>query len=306
MTTIRISNSEIATFKDCRRKWYLSYVRRLGKKTRSFTGPLALGSRVHKALEISYNEGRTLTTVWAELVAEDRKLLDYEFRDPTDFENEAELGRIMLDGYQQWNAEEGIDAELEIISNEQRLILPMLDGRVELMAKIDQRVRRKVDGVRLFRDWKTTANFADLTRTAHLNEQFLTYQVIEAAQKDEKERCDGALITMLKKVKRTASAKPPFYDQIEVRHNIFAVRNFWTRLHGTLRDMIDTRDALDAGADHQLVAYPRPSRDCTWKCDFYAICPLFDDGSAVEQAILDNYEEREPYAYYEDGTTQIV
>jgi hypothetical protein len=302
---IRISNSEIGTFKDCRRKWYLSYYRRLGKKSKNFTGPLALGSRVHKALEISYNEGRPLTTVWGELIVEDRKLLDLEYRDPVDFENEAELGRIMLDGYQQWNAEEGIDAELEIVSNEQRLVTPMLNGEVELMAKIDQRVRRKVDGVRLFRDWKTTANFADLTRTAHLNEQFLTYQVIEATQKDEAERCEGALVTMLKKVKRTASARPPFYDQIEVRHNVFALRNFWNRLHGTLTDMMTVRHQLDAGVDHQVIAYPRPSRDCTWKCDFYSICPLFDDGSAVELAIHDQFEEREPYAYYEDGTTQI-
>lgn len=307
-TVYRVSNSEISTWKDCRRKWWLSYYRMLGRREQKFSGPLALGSRVHKALELHYNDagGKGLLGHWSDLIAEDREKLQYEFRDETDFDNEAELGRIMLEGYLQWNEEEGIDSDLEVVSNEERLITPMLDGRVELMAKIDQRVRRKVDGVRLFRDWKTTANFSDLTKGAQLNEQFLTYQVIEATQKNEKERCEGALVTMLKKVKRTASARPPFYDQIEIRHNVFALRNFWTRLNGELSDMMAARDALDAGVDHQYVVYPRPSRDCSWKCDFYAICPMFDDGSAVEAAIEMAYEKREPYDYYGDGTTSVV
>jgi hypothetical protein len=302
---IGISNSEIQTFKGCRRKWWLAYYRRLHRAERSYSGPLALGSRVHKALELFYNDTSTpLLTHWHNLVVEDRALLEAEYRDDTDFNNEAELGQIMLEGYLQWNEEEGIDSDLEVISNEEMLKLPMLDGRVELLAKIDQRVRRKIDGVRLFRDWKTTANFSDITKTAHLNEQFLTYQVIEAAKKDEAERCEGALVTMLKKVKRTANAKPPFFDQIEVRHNIFTLRNFWARLHGELSDMMAVRDALDAGADHQTVAYARPSRDCTWSCEFYTICPMFDDGSAVEQAIESAYEVGSPYAYYGDDDPQ--
>jgi len=304
---VRVSNSEISTFKDCRRKWWLSYYRQLGRREQKFSGPLALGSRVHKALENYYNEpGSNLLDHWSKLVADDRLTLEAEWRDTTDFDNEAELGRIMLEGFLEWNENEGIDSELEIVSNEERLHTTLLDGRVELMAKIDQRVRRKVDGVRLFRDWKTTANFTDLTKNIQLNEQFLTYQVIEAVQKDEKTRCEGALVTMIKKVKRTASARPPFFDQIEVRHNVFALRNFWTRLHGELSDMIAARDALDSGVDHQLVVYPRPSRDCSWKCDFAAICPMFDDGSAVEAAIEMAYEAREPYSYYEDGTTSVV
>lgn len=302
---IRISNSEISTFKGCRRRWFLGYYRGLKKKERSFSGPLALGSRVHKSLEIYYRDGTPLLDVWSDLVTEDRRLLDYDFRDPTDFENEAELGRIMLEGYLEWNANEGIDSELDIVSSEERLSTSMLDGRVELIAKIDQRVKRKVDGVRLFRDFKTAANFSDMSKTAHLNEQFLTYQVIEATQAGEMERCDGALITMLKKVKRTASARPPFYEQIEVRHNVFALRNFWSRLHGELTDMVAVRDALDAGVNHQQVAYASPTRDCVWKCDFFNICPMFDDGSAVEQAIEDMYQVSEPYEYYEDGTKSV-
>jgi len=304
-TPIEISNSEIQTYKECRRKWYLSYHRRLSKIEKSFSGPLALGSRVHKALEDYYKgqaEGgdRSLLAYWHDLVVIDRAAIEAEGRDETDFNNEVELGRLMLEGYLEWNDTEGIDSDLELISAEELLTLPMLDGRVLLKGKLDQRVRRRSDGTRLVRDFKTTANFADLTKTGHLSEQFLTYQTLEAALKTEGERCDGTLITMLKKVKRTASARPPFYMEMEVRHNVFALRNFWTRLNGVLRDMVATRDALDAGVDHHLVAYPTPGRDCSWKCPFYAQCQMFDDGSAVEQSLADNFEEHDPYGYYSD------
>lgn len=298
--TIQISNSEVQTWKSCRRKWWLSYYRRLRPKTKDFTGPLALGSRVHKALELYYSTGEALLDVWASLVATDRDIVIMDGRDTIDFDNEADLGRIMLEGYLAWVAEEGIDSDVDIISSEQKLIAPLLQGRVELIAKVDQRVRRKADGVRLFRDFKTSAGFTDITQTAHLNEQLLTYLLIEALQKDEKERCDGGVFVMLRKVKRTASARPPFYDYIEVRHNIFTLRNFWTRINGELSDMVQVRSALDDGADHHFVAYPRPSRDCTWACPFFSICGMFDDGSAVEQAIYDNFETGDPYGYYGD------
>ena len=106
--------------------------------------------------------------------------------------------------------------------------------------------------------------------------------------------------TMLKKVKRTASARPPFYDQIEVRHNIFTMRSFWDRIHGTIADLMRVRTALDAGTAHSSVAYPHASRDCKWKCQFFTVCTLMDDGSAAEHALSEMFEEGDPYSYYEN------
>ena len=66
--------------------------------------------------------------------------------------------------------------------------------------------------------------------------------------------------------------------------------------------MIEVREALDAGADPLEVAYPTPSRDCTWKCDFYAVCPLVDrpqDGGG-EGMIEALYEVGDPYARYDE------
>jgi RecB family exonuclease len=296
---IKISNSEIQTFKDCRRKWWLSYYRRLQPQTQNYTGALALGSRIHAALDEYYSVGTPLLEAHARLVQADKYTLLEQFRDTMDLDSEAELGRIMLEGYLEWVNENGIDAELEMISTEEIISMPMLDGEVELQGKLDMRVRRKADGVRMFRDFKTVGgSFAEFGSMAHMNEQILTYMILEAAQNKEGERCEGGIFTMLKKVKRSANAKPPFYDQIEVRHNTFALRSFWNRLHGAVMDLMSTRKALDDGADFNFVAYPRPSRDCKWKCQFFAVCPLFDDGSAAEQAISELYVVDDPYAYY--------
>lgn len=296
---IRISNSEIQTFKDCRRRWWFTYYRRLQPKMKDFTGALALGSRVHEALDIYYSQGIPLLDAHAQLVKRDMKLLTDAYRDTTELETEAELGRVMLEGYLEWVEIEGIDAELEMISTEEIIERPMMDGRVTLQGKIDMRVRRKIDNVRMFRDFKTVGgSFTDFGATAHMNEQILTYMVLEEAQNNGEERSEGGIFTMLRKVKRGAYAKPPFYGQIEVRHNAFALRSFWQRLEGTLEDMLRVRDGLDAGESHYKLAYPKPSRDCKWKCQFFAICPLVDDGSAAEAAISDAFEVADPYGYY--------
>lgn len=301
MTTepLRISNSELQTFKDCRRRWWLSYYRRLRPKVENMTGALALGSRVHAALDDYYSKNIPLLEAHALHVEKDRAILNETFRDTSDLDSEAELGRIMLEGYLQWVEENGIDAELDMLSTEEIIEMPLMDNKVILQGKIDMRVRRKADGVRMFRDFKTVGgSFTDFSSMAHMNEQILTYMTLEAAQNREGERSEGGIFTMLKKVKRSANARPPFYDQIEVRHNVFALRNFWQRLHGTIGDLLATRKSLDEGITHQLVAYPRPSRDCKWKCAFFAVCPLLDDGSAAEQAISETYAVADPYGYY--------
>jgi RecB family exonuclease len=297
---IRISNSELQTFKDCRRKWWLSYYRRLQPREKNMTGALALGSRIHAALDTYYAQGVPLLTAHAQLVEKDRLLLTEGFRDTSDLDTEAELGRIMLEGYLEWVDDEGIDSELEMISTEEIISMPLFDGRVELQGKLDMRVRRKADGVRMFRDFKTVGgSFAEFNSLAHMNEQILTYMMLETAQNKEGERSEGGIFTLLKKVKRTANAKPPFFEQIEVRHNVFTLRAFWQRIHGTIQDLLNTRDSLDAGADHNFVAYPRPSRDCKWKCNFFSVCTLLDDGSAAENAISEMYVVADPYAYYQ-------
>ena len=297
--TIKLSNSELQTFKECRRRWWLSYYRALKPKGQDFTGALVLGTRIHASLEAYYSLGTPLLQAHATLVEIDRNLILAAFEDPSELNTEAELGRIMLEGYEQWIQEEAIDQEFDIVSLEERVSVPLFNGEVELQGKLDMRVRRKSDGVRLFNDFKTTGvSIAEFASMAAMNEQVKTYMLLETLKTGEETRTDGALFTLLRKVKRTAAAKPPFYAQIEVHHNVFTMRAFWNSIHSVIADLMKARTALDAGEAHSSVVYPHPTRDCRWKCQFFTVCTMFDDGSAVEEALNDMYEVTDPYAYY--------
>lgn len=314
-----VSNSEVQTFKDCRRRWWLAYYRQLKLRAESPVGARAIGNRLHRALQRWYvPEGqqrvdprhtleRLIVQDWTAVCTSrgGEEFVDVALR--RKFTDEANLERIMLEGYVEWLAETGIDAELTVIASETYVEAdvqswfddPMLGKPLKLIGKLDVRVRRN-DGVRFFIDHKSGGNFGDAAALLPLDEQMLHYLLLEFLNSDDADdRCDGALYNMLRKVKRTPQAKPPFYQRLEVRHNPHALDSFRRRLIGTLRDMGDVEGALDGGADHRDVAYPRPSRDCRWKCDFFAVCGMLDDGSRAEGMLDRYYEQGDPLSYYD-------
>jgi len=310
-TGIHISNSEIGVFKDCKRKWFLQYYLGLRLKQITVTGPLPLGTRVHNSLEAYYKEGKDAVATYLELLETDRALFNASdlavFPDKEDaFNKEAELGRIMIEGYVEWLEETNADIDFEVLSVEAQVSAEVLDGRVILQGKLDMKVKNKIDGSTTVWDHKTAQTFTTYHQTAHMSEQLMLYVLLEKMDPTTVAPVDGGVYNLLKKVKRSGTAKPPFYERINVRFNDTTLKNFWTRIHGELRDMIRVRDELDAGADHRLVAYPSPSRDCTWKCPFFSACPMFDDGSNVEGWLDAHSEVSNPYARYDnedEGTT---
>ena len=304
---IPISNSELQCFKSCKRRWWLAYYRGLRPQKTKSVGPLALGTRLHAALEGYYADNRNLVEEYKRLLAIDRAELLATEQDTDKFDTEGELGRVMLEGYVNWLEETGADSGLEIVGAEKKVSALLMNDKVELRGKLDLRVKRKVDNVRLFLDHKSVATFDSITRTAHMSEQGMMYQLLETLSTQEgEERCDGLIYNMLRKVKRTANSRPPFYERLEVRFNKHTMRSFWSRIHGTITDMLRVREQLDKGADHTYVAYPSPTQDCTWKCEFYAVCPLFDDGSAAEELIEAYYTKDDPYQRYEQEEKTVA
>lgn len=298
-----MSQSEASTFRQCRRRWWLNSYRQLQPREQRVTGALSMGTRIHACLEALYTDGRNPLDVHRELVENDRLELVMVERETADLDKEAELGRIMLEGYLEWLEETGADSDYEIVSAEEILTVPLLNGQVEMVGKLDMRIKRKSDGVRLFMDHKTAANPNDLAKIAAISEQFLHYALLEALKPGETERCDGGIYNILRKVKRSANARPPFYERIEVRHNRQQLNSYWNRFHGIVMDILRVRAALDAGGDHLVHAYPTPTADCSWKCEFFAVCPLFDDGSAAEQMLSDFFVQGDSMARYNEGKT---
>lgn len=301
--TLGVSNSEIQTFKQCRRKWYIQYYLKYRPRKTEIVSARALGTRVHAALEHYYRDGVPLLETHSKLLAEDRLTLESQGMDPAELDNDGDLGHVMLEGYEQWVAEEGLDANLEIISVEEMMSLPVETayGTVNLVGKLDLRVRNLATGARRVLDFKTAQAFSNFTAISHIAEQLPTYTILDRATHEasgDTDYVEGGIYRILRKVKRGPRANPPFYGEFEIRHNEFHLRSVWTRITGIISDMMRTRKALDEGANHLFVVYPTPDRSCSWKCEAYSICPLFDDGSDFRGMLEEDFERSDPYAYY--------
>lgn len=329
-----VSNSEVQTFKDCPRKWWLAWHRGLKLKRRPVSGASSTGRRIHVALAAMYSPNATRNSAT-------RALLEAQLADRVELEGQLvaaqfaensetlvgvlgedlekllrtfDLEHAMLEGYQEWIEETGVDQHLEVVSVEQRVEVDLFSesdarGRgwrypVRLIAKLDARVRNTLTGALKFIDHKTVGTLHD--PILGINQQMLHYQVIDMIYgPPDKPRAEGALYNMLRKVKRTRASKPPFYARVPIDHNYHELFGYIRQLTGVIDQLERAETVLEetSGPNHQRAVPSRPSRDCVWKCEFFKICRMFDDGSRVEAAIEEYYEVGEPLAYYDTEET---
>lgn len=315
--TIKVSNSEIQSFKSCRRRWWLTYYRELGLKRyeESPAGPRQLGTKMHAALQGYYQEGLDLSRSIVELYDADVAwyLERGEVDKADDVRKEFDLAYAMASGYEEWLEESGADHGLTLIATEATIEIPLDEHGFKdyaLRGKLDARFQREVDGARLFLDHKTVAEFTTPQKILPMDEQMKFYHLLEEldmmVRGGDDERTDGALYNMLRKVKRTIKATPPFYLRLEQRHNRAELESTWWRTLRIIQEISETRRELATGASPLYVCPPRPSRDCTWQCDFFRACPMFDDGSNVEGFLAERYEHRDPHERYNDPATDLI
>lgn len=324
--TKRFSNSGFKVFQDCLRKYWLSEVRGLGPKGFSPTGPLRTGSRLHDALEAFYTPGADPAAVLhAAQVSDWNAYLDTLENPDTDgdgalydaFRKDCDLERAMLEGYGEWIAETGADAGLTTIATEQIISVPgsafapeLVEryGDFAVVGKLDERVERKADGARMFKDHKTAQSLILKLPALQQDPQMLHYMWLESMTEDGG-WCDGAIYNVLKKVKRTKTATPPFFARYEIYHNDEEVSNYETRMKYLIADMFEFERRLaeaSSDAERAQIARPHATDDCSWKCPFFKACPSFDDGSRVEAMLADQFEERDPLARYAEPKGQGV
>lgn len=323
------TNSAMQTFQDCRRRWWLEYYKKLSSGPRSVTGAAALGTRVHQALAVIYvPEGEDAGDPFGELawtVADDRRYLE-SINAPApkfkELEAEHDFASIIIEGYLEWLQDTGADRDFQVISSERGLVVnPGFPGleNVRLLSKEDTRLLRSIDNAVLFIDHKMVQSFEQLASWAHMNRQMIHYGLVEfllLAEKqhatigtiDEREirRTDGAILNMLRKVKRTATAKPPFYHRHQIRYNMETFRSYWRQVFGTIREMIEVSAKLDSGAEHHEVCPPRPTQDCSWKCQFFTQCSMFDDGSDIDRMMQEVFVTVDPLKRYDTEVARFV
>lgn len=292
-----LTHSEMNSWNTCKRGWWLTYYRGLRRRYDLPSLP-HIGNLVHDGLE-AYYKGELDEP--SQLV---RQRADVALIEHPDFAEQiakdAELAAIMLDGYIEWVATEGVDVGYEIIGAEQAVSIAV--GPFTLQGKIDARLRREADGALLQLEHKTVANLSDIPKYAQSAPQFLTYDLLAfmlaREANDESLHTDGVLLNMLRRVKRTARAKPPFYGRHEVRHNVDELRAHYRHVVALGTEIQRAREALDAGRSHHDVCPPNVNRGHAWACSCRDVTSMFDDGSDVEAFIQDFYEPHDAWARY--------
>ncbi len=311
--SIGLSNSEMAEFRRCKRKWYLHSFRGLKKKAKDEPGSaLSIGNLVHDALAAYYDLEHPVDPLGYAEAALELQISDHPSAEDG-LRKEFELVRAMLSGYLEWLAESGEDSNLRILGSEQMVRVPLrrADGSelgVTLLSKLDAPVERVSDGHRLMLEHKTTGSLDAPQIGYRIDSQFLTEHLarflhsIEQGMSAEEAYadCSGVLVNLIKKVKRTAAAKPPFYARVDVPHNIHELRNHWKHVVAVAADIAATEARLKSGEDHHSAAPPTAIPDrCKWECEFFKVCPMADDGSDFEGALNAMYEEHDPLERYD-------
>lgn len=306
---IRLTNSEMSQWMMCRRAWYLGTYRAFRPRgVSNVNRPLGIGTRVHDALEKYYQPAgapRIDPLAWVEASYDaDLEVAIGEAED--ELLKEKALVVAMIEGYLQWVEETGVDQDIRVLAPETMVEVPLIEGAT-LLSKLDARVERISDGARLALEHKTVGDLKQPLALLPTDRQLLTEHLVEfldlKARGLEDKRADGVLYNMLRKCKRTATAKPPFYDREDVPHNIHELRNHWRHCARIAKEIIETRAALDAGASHHDFCPPNPTRELSWKAGpFLRYYAMMNDGSDWEAAFAENFEVYDTLERY-DGTT---
>jgi len=317
VTTIRrISNSEVQTFKQCRRKWWLAWYRGLRPTVESPLGALAIGQNLHVALAGWYvpdgqprtnpqealenllkEAAETLGRYWG---SQDKNVPPEQLKILL---SEADLQRIMLEGYMQWIEETGADQDFTIIESEryvEALFIRLRDVDVWIIGRLDVLAEDHWSKQLVFIDHKTTGSIIESLKGLALNPQMRMYRLI--LQLTENREVYLAVYSMIRKVKRTVKANPPFFHREKIPHNRYEIQSFTQQLMGVIYDIIDVEYHLNGvftnpSVVHNRNVYPTSGSHCRY-CPFQRECLMMDDGSRAEDSLASRFTVGEPLHYY--------
>lgn len=302
-TPVIITHSDIKNFLDCRRKWYYDYVLDF-RPVEKLTGPLALGTRVHAALEAYYLGETTDPVAWIDQKGRaDLANLDVNpDAKPWDYDQMYEdmiIGRNCITLYMDWLTETNADANYETVSVEEKVEVPILDGRAILRGKVDHLKMDVSNGLLCSEDWKTTADWGGgLREQLERSYQHWCYLIaLQYAYPDRNVEC--AQYTVLRKVKKipaTVSTKSPLVTRFTVPATRRSIGTKTAQIERIALEMLNLRDKTDPS-----VFYPSPGRPCTW-CDYKAPCEIADESQESALALLANgkYVQGTRYDRYKD------
>ncbi len=306
-TPVIITHSDIQKFLTCRRAWHYDYVLDF-RPPEKLTGHLALGTRVHHAMEAFYLGETDDPVAWINAKGKaDLAALDYDnSAKPWDYDQMYEdliVGRNCVKLYMEWLDETDADAHYRTVSVEEKVEVPILDGRVILRGKVDLLQEDTTSGLMCSNDFKTTSDWGgDLRGQLERSYQHWCYLIaLQYCYPDRNVEC--AQYTVMRKVKKIPSAPPkaPLIQRFKVPSTRRSIGVKTKQIERIALEMINLRDREDSS-----VFYPSPGKHCSW-CDYKAPCDIADESPEGSLAILSSgvYVSGTRYARYGTEDTEI-
>lgn len=283
---IWIRQSEIKEFKSCRRRTNWAYWLGLERKAVTSTSTAVTGTIAHWGLAAHYRGEDPFVAMKAWFDAKGDLIKPI-------YQENYDLAVIMLRGYLEWIAEEGMDAGLTVTGVERTVEVPFIvvDGhQTWLTGQVDLEVIDRFDNPGLI-DHKSVDRLNHSPMDL-MDEQRMTYAVMRMLEDGTKYRWTAH--NQLRRVKRGPQAKPPFYARPVTTFNDEHLRNHYKHMVGTVTEIVRTRLALAEGGDEQVLIPPNPTNDCSWRCQFKEACKMRDDGSDYEGFLGSYYVENIP------------
>lgn len=301
-TPIIVTHSDLLKFLTCRRQWYYDYVLDF-RPPEKLTGPLALGTRVHAALEAFYGGKTDDPVAWIDQKGrEDLEVLDkaknVKSWDHSQMYEDMIVGRNCIVLYMDWLERTNADADYKTVSVEEKVETPILGGKAILRGKVDLLHENVMSGILCSNDFKTTSDWSGDLR-GQLERSYQHWCYLIALQHNYPDRIvECAQYTVIHKVKKipTGNPKSPLVERFTVPSTRRAIGRKRNQIERIALEMINLQYKED-----QSIFYPSPGRHCTW-CDYKTPCDIADDSTESAIALLGNghYVQGTRYDRYKD------
>lgn len=302
-----VTHTDLRRFLQCKRSWYWSFIRDFNPEDRA-TGALALGSRVHAAVEAGYigmMNGVEVDILDVYNILASEVVAELERRDAPAWEidqlyDDIIVGRNCVMAYMDWLERTGANHGWLVDGVETFVEAPILGGAVLLRGKIDLRLRREEDDALALIDLKTTGfQLGAIRSELEKSYQLRLYRMIQMLTTPDVPVA-GIGYDMIKKVTKKQYGAPSverfFVPGILSGYDVFS-RN----IEGICRDMLMTIARLES-EDMQEVCYPAPGDHCKF-CAWKTPCLISDEASpeAVEENLTELFTNRR-LARYSGGS----
>lgn len=289
MSALTLTHSDVKTFMSCRRAWRWSYLedRSLPEP---YTGPLAIGTRVHGAILDGHYRGGDAFAMHEQLAQQ--AIADVEAGlgaawDIDEIYYDVVVSRNCVEAYMEWLETEGADHGYEVQGVEDTIEVAILDGRVILKGKTDLRLLVEVNGSLVIVDLKTTGHpISRVIPEYERSFQSYWYRAILRRLFPEL-HVAAARYRIVKKVSRKQRGKP-FVEEFQVPGMLRSQKNIERQILGVVSEILSVIDRIGTEDPDQLM-YTTPGDHCAW-CPFKIPCMIFNEDPVRGAEMLDeNY-----------------